>query len=291
MKLFFFILITLQFIDVNKAIAQPTKDSSKSCVVILPPDLVKQYEANYYRDYHKLFNKKRTLKIEFPKDYFVLIGKFLEENNQEYDGAKFVFGSFNDRVNKRDQSHKKQIIVMVGVTKDTIVQWNDLTTYNDAKKIISSETPSPKLYNKMNQIKNKSNLPHNRFILLNSNTACKYSQNYQRKYKDSTRYSFSLFLCKQNFLLLAELMNDELGKDIDGVILSFAHYDQILEQTKQIGPKQISLILTPSIKGKPQYDLVDKYAGKSPKYQYLLDISNKSKLSVNHGELCPNSCK
>jgi hypothetical protein len=281
------ILIVLIDYESNTALAQRSNLTFlPDCITLLEDNTVQRYIANYENDYNSSSNKKHTLKIDYPKEYFKLLNS-IYKNDSNYNGVRFLFGNLNKRYNDYDMLDKDQIIVMAAPTIDSTAQWSVLEAFNKNRQIVNHYTRKVKLYNVKNERKNPSKLDHKLFIFPTKTEAQQYSNNYRSVYPSDEKYSESLFLCKENIFLINDLLDSNLGSSVDAISLIFIHYNERLSITKQKGQKQISLALVPSIDGLPQFNLLKTFIA-----QKFNPSKEKFKImALNHGELCPNSCK
>lgn len=259
------------------------------CVSLLDESKTKQYIKNFESTYYTNYNTKHSLKIEYPVEYFILFSEYLQ-SHPTFDGIRFVFASFNKLFNKEDMSDSNQIIVMAAPTLEKRAIWSEFESFNNGKWIINDYTKKVKLFNKPKQTKKPSKLDHSLFIFPPESLAKNYINNYKSIYKDKTKYSESLYLCKENFFLIDELLKSNLGKSVDAIALMFVHYNEFIPGTFQIGKQQFSLAIVPSIDGELKFNLIKDYLLTC---QSLTDEKKEAILklfNVNHGELCLSAC-
>jgi hypothetical protein len=226
--------------------AQLSKESIKavnaekiSRNILLDSLEVDSFTTNYKRRYTRLFNKKHTKWIYFPRNYFIFIDSFFKKETS-FKGIRFHFGSYDKKIDPTQQARDKQITLLIAPA--------DNNNEEEFEKFIAFNKTVDYLKNKdsnrvemcpngcKTSITSKMGPEH--FILLSKKEARSYIDNYKNKFYDSSKkHSKSLYMDKENFSLLGDFFNSPSGKDFDGVRISFASYHNIKKGTYQAHKK------------------------------------------------------
>lgn len=284
----------------------------------MPVVFLTEYEAsqyiNNYRDKKKRKKHTHSQSIFLNKNNFCFIQDFFNSSEgSNYDGIRLHMAIYK-KIKVDGQASKKQITLFMTPTKKTgeahVSNYNAFYNFRKTNPNAGKCDPGgveimsinhgelcPKQCDlTTNPDQNSaSSLPPtilSEIYVLDSGTAHQYKRYYKNRFCILNKFhSKSVWLHKENFMFIGAFFKDlPSNKDYDGIRVFFASYDKWMPAIpSQARQKQMTVILTPTIKKEPIFSAFGKYRG-----IYLNKFSEIEKIerikNLNHGELCPKAC-